>query len=230
MLYALRHPEALGALLVGFAVAVSVHAFVRGAVARGTRQTGLLARPGSPRDPRHQVDPFGLVALALAGACWMRPLEPGGRWGARRGARVVVALAGPAANLALGAGAFLAFRAAGGDGALAVLVGTRSAAEGSLFGSAGQQLLLAIAVANLVVGALELVPLPPLEGADVLFALVRPTPGWQRARYHLAERNWGVAIVLLLLLIPIAGNAPPLFLVIDAITHPIMTGLTGIPV
>lgn len=229
MLYALRHPSALGYLIVGFVVAVSVHAFVRGALARATGQLGALSRPVGARDPRAQVDPYGLVALVLAGACWMRPLEPPGRWHTNRGRRVLLALAGPLANLVVGAAAFMGFRALGGSGGLASLVGVRSELEGSLVGTVGQQVLLALAAMNLSLGVLELVPLPPLEGADVLFSLVRPSPGWQKARYHLSERNWGVAIVLLLLLLPIAGNAPPLFVLIDIVTHAITQGLSALP-
>ncbi|MHB2023473.1 MAG: hypothetical protein ACYCO3_09115 [Mycobacteriales bacterium] len=230
MLYALRHPAALGYLFVGFVVAVSIHALVRGVVARATGQLGALSRPVGARDPRHQVDPFGLVALVLAGACWMRPLEPPGRWRSARVRRITMALSGALSNLVLGAAAFVGFRALGGSGVLAAAVGIRSEVEGSLVGTAAQQALLALAAANLSLGLLELVPIPPLEGADVLFSLVRPTPGWQKVRYHLAERNWGVAIVLLLLLLPIAGNAPPLFVLIDLVGRAIMHGLSGFAV
>lgn len=230
MLYALRHPVALAGLVLGFVVAVSVHAWARGEMARRTNQTGLLSNPAGPRDPRRQVDPFGLVSLLLAGVGWMRPLEPSGRWRARRGRRVLLALSGPVANLIVGGGAFLAYRAVGGVGLgpLASEVGARDSLQGSLVGSGPEQMLAGIAFAGLAMAVLEVVPLPPLEGADILFSFVPPTPTWQRIRYHLAEQNWGVALVLLLMLLPIAGNGPPLLQLIDVVVRAITQGLDKI--
>jgi Zn-dependent protease len=228
MLYALRHPVALGGLALGFVVAVVVHAWARGELARRTRQTGLLSAPAGPRDARRQTDPFGLVALILAGVGWMRPLEPAGRWRAGRVRRIALALSGPVANLVVGSAAFLAYRAMGGSGPLAAAVGARSSLQGSLVGTAAEQLVAGIAFANLAMAVLEVVPIPPLEGADVLFSLVPPTPGWQRVRHYLAEQNWGVAVVLLLVLLPIAGNAPPLLELIDIVVRAVMNGLDRI--
>lgn len=235
MLYALRHPLDLGALAIGFLVAFSVHALVRGQLARWTGQTGALSRPIGARDPRHQIDPFGLVALVLAGVGWLRPLEPTGRWRARPLRRVSLAVSGPIANLIVGAAAFIGFRAFGGsaglaDARLAEALSAHSELQGELFGSHLQQLLLALAIANLALGVLSLLPIPPLEGGDVLFSFAPPSRNWQRLRYHLAEQNWGVAVVLLLLLLPIAGNAPPLLALIDVVVHAILGGLNQIAI
>ena len=80
---------------------------------------------------------------------------------------------------------------------------------------------------NVYVGALSLVPLPPLDGGRLLFALGPRTAGWQKAEYQLDERNIGVAVLLALLLIPLGGPQALLPTLLDTLAGPLVRLVTG---
>lgn len=175
-------------------------------------------------DPRLHLDPFGCVAAAISGLGWVKPVEVLDH--RRRGAALAVTLSGPAINLLLGAGLLLAFRASAGvgiNGGLASLLqhGT------SFSGAAGQIALLLAGASQLYLGALSLVPLPPLDGGRLLFALAPRTAGWQKAQHYLVEQNIGIAVLLALLLIPLGGPLPLLPQLLDTVLGPLITVLTG---
>jgi Zn-dependent protease len=92
-------------------------------------------------------------------------------------------------------------------------------------GSAGARCLLLVGVAALAVAILAVVPVPPLDGGRLLLALAPTTPGWQRAR-HYADQNWGIGILLVLLIIPFGARAPALLALIDAVGQPILHALS----
>jgi len=217
VLYALRHPLALIALLAGFLAGVIAHGVAQALVARRLGEPFL---GGGRRllDPRRHLDPFGAIAAALAGPGWGTSPELG-RLRMRSPRRYAGALlAGPLANLVLAAVGIGGFLLAGGAGF--VLDGSVVApgVRGSLLpGSAAQTVLLLFGVENLAMGLLSLVPLPPLDGGRALFALGPRSPGWQRAEYTLSEQNWGILAVLLLLVLPLAGALPPLLFLLDQV-------------
>ena len=47
-------------------------------------------------------------------------------------------------------------------------------------------------------------------------------PGARRIAYHLLEEAWGVAALLVLLLLPLGGNRPVLLAVLDAVGDPLL--------
>ena len=75
--------------------------------------------------------------------------------------------------------------------------------------------------------ALSLVPLPPLDGGRLLFALAPRSPGWQKAEYQLDERNIGIAVLLALLLIPLGGPQALLPVLLDTLAGPLLDRVTG---
>ncbi len=167
------------------------------------------------------------MAAAIAGVGWARPVEPPDR--RRRGALVAVLLSGAVANLVVGFAVLVAFRLAGGSvTGTTVLLLQRGVGEG-LFGG-GELLLrvlLMLGLMNVFVGALSLVPLPPLDGGRLLFALAPRTPGWQKAEYQLDERNIGIAVLLALLLIPLGGPQALLPVLLDTVVGPLADLVTG---
>jgi hypothetical protein len=84
--------------------------------------------------------------------------------------------------------------------------------------------LLGFAVVNIACGLLALVPIPPLELGIVVWGRMPRSPGARRLAYRLLEEQWGVAAVLLLLLLPLAGQQPVLLSVIDSVTKAIFGG------
>ena len=87
--------------------------------------------------------------------------------------------------------------------------------------------LFLVGCSLLYLGALSLVPLPPLPGGLLMLALAPRTPGWQKAEYQLVERNIGVAALLVLLLIPLGGSVPMLPKLLDIVLTPVVRVICG---
>ena len=235
MLYALAHPPSLLILLLSFVVAMTLHGWVASGVADRLGDRRPRAEGRLKPDPRHHLDPFGAVAAGLSGLGWAKPVETLGR---RRGAVFAVALAGPAVNVALGIGLLIGWRisygpaGAPGGGVLVQVVDQVGAAyflqHGFPLGLAPvSSALLLAGCSQLYLGVLSLVPVPPLDGGRLLFALAPRSQGWQKAEYHLVEQNIGIAVVLALLLIPLGGNVPLLPQLLDSLLRPLIRLLCG---
>jgi len=218
VLYALGAPLSFLLLVVAFVVSAVLAGWLSAlAAARvGLREPGRRAP-----DPRRQLDPFGCVAALLGGFGWARPVEVPSTY---RGARIALAvLCGPLVVLALGLGALAAFGAVHGGGTVSALLLQNGAGVLPL----AQEAWLLGGLMALYVGALSLVPLPPLPGGAALFAVAPRTLGWQKAHYQLAERNLGTAVLLALLLIPLGGSSPLLPTVLDRVLGPLVRVVSG---
>jgi Zn-dependent protease len=225
VLFALEHPASLGVLLVSFLVGLTAHGWVQCWVAErfGDRRPRLEGRLKA--DPRRHIDPFGGVAALLSGLGWALPVQVSDR--RRRGRLLAVTLSGPAVNVLLGIGALLVWRATSGPAD--VLVGGAASAlqHGLPTGYAPGYLLLLAGTSQLYLGALSLVPLPPLDGGRLLFGLAPRTQGWLRAEHQLVDRNIGVAALLALLIIPLGGPVPVLPQLLDTVLSPLVAALVG---
>ena len=222
MLYALGHPASFAVLLLAFVVAVTLHGWVQAlAAVRAGEREPLLPQRNRP-DPRRHVDPFGAIAGAVSGTGWSRQTELAPR--RSRGALVGVLLSGSVVNAVVGVGALLAYRLAGGPALLPSLEHLQRGGEGL---SLGLMALYLFGLSNVAVAALSLVPLPPLPGGRLLFALAPTSSGWQQARYRLQEQNIGTAVLLALLLIPLGGPQPLLPTVLDEVLSPLLRLLVG---
>lgn len=223
MLRALGDPLSFVLLLVFMLVAVVAHGWVQCLVADRTGDRRPRQERRITPDPRRHVDPFGAVAGLIAGFGWARPLEPAVRAG--RGPLVAVFLSGAALNVLLAAAGLVAFRAMSGTGvfgASALLL--QSGVQGL---PVAQIAALLFGMMNLYVAALSLVPIPPLDGGRLLFALAPRTSGWQKAEYHLVEQNFGLVAVLVLLLVPLGGPQALLPTVLDDVVSPFVRLVTG---
>ena len=163
------------------------------------------------------------MGAAVSGLGWGVPVEIPRR---HAGSAVLVALAGPAVNLALGAAALLTFGIVYGgvDIAAPSLLVQRGSESG---GQPVELALLLVGLSQLALGVLSLVPLPPLDGGRLLFALAPRSRGWQQAEYRLVEQNIGLAVVLALLIIPLGGPQPLLPQLLDLVLAPLTKVLTG---
>jgi Zn-dependent protease len=188
----LDEPQVFVALGIALFVAVMVHGLVQAYVASalGDRQPLAFGR-GRP-DPRRHFEPFGVVAMLIAGIGWGKavPLtEP--RFRGARGRYVLAVLSGPAANLLVGL-VFVAFWRA--------LDPVRVSGTDLVVRTFPSTLITFMAVINVYVGVLTLVPLPPLDGSRLLWLWAPRTPGWQKARYYLEEQNVGLLLCVALIL------------------------------
>ena len=228
MLYALGDPVSFVVLVLSFLVAATLHGWVQALVATRTGDRRPAAEGRTRPDPRRHVDPFGAVAAAIAGVGWARPVEPPDR--RRRGALVAVLLSGAVANLVVGAVLLLGVQAlTGGITGMTVQLLQYGVGRGIGGGDLLARALLMLGLMHVYVGALSLVPLPPLDGGRLLFALAPRSPGWQKAEHQLDERGIGIAVLLALLLIPLGGPQALLPVLLDTVVGPLADLVTGGP-
>jgi Zn-dependent protease len=208
VIFYLGQPSVLLGLALGLVTAVLVHNLAQALAARSTGDPAARMARQLTADPRRHFEPFGIIAMVVAGLGWGRPValtEP--RRGGRVGRYIATLLIGPLAAVALGV-VYL--------GLFALLRGDALVDPGFL-----ARVILTAGVVSFGVAVLHLVPLPPLDGARIMWALAPPTPGWQKARYNLEEQNYGLG-ALIVLLLPIFGNRGLVARIVDAVTDPIV--------
>lgn len=186
-------------------------------------------------DPRPHIrrEPFGMVVLpvlSVAMTGWpfgfaSAPYDP--HWAARHPRRAAwMSLAGPAANLALVAIAMGALRAGVAAGVFEAPEAVRfgHVAEAGALASASIWPALAFLLGvffsmNLVLGALNLIPLPPLDGSGAV-PLLLP----ERAALRYQQFLWGQPMLgwigLLVAWRIFDGVFPPIFLFFVNLLHP----------
>jgi hypothetical protein len=227
VIYALGQPSILLGLLAGFLLGVPLRAALQRLVTRpgGLRRRGRLSAVGHRRTrlgwPGY-LDPYGAVAALLSGVGW------GPRVEARRtpSTDVLMLLSALAAHGALTALGLAGFVAAGGELAQLTGLDVSLVLHGTLHTSFFlRNLTLGFAMINLACGVLALVPIPPLELGVILWSRLPRSPQARRIAYRVLEEQWGVAVILVLLLLPLAGQPPALLAVINAIARPILDAL-----
>ena len=117
-------------------------------------------------NPLKHLDPFGTIMLIIAGFGWAKPVmvNPMNMRGNPRTSMAIVAIAGPLSNLIMAGMAAIFFRLGFVD-------------LNSLFlGNAGSfslaNLLVQFLYINLALAFFNLIPVPPLDGSKILFAIL----------------------------------------------------------
>lgn len=200
----LSNPVALIALAIAFIIAVTFHEFMHAYVAErlGDATARLLGR--LTLNPLAHLDPIGTIFLVLFRFGWGKPVPVNYNrlQGGRRGG-AAVAFAGPATNFVIAAIFALPLRFGAGQ----------------VFGPDYELILEYIVYFNVLLGIFNLVPIPPLDGSNILYAFVP----------YRVSMNWGqfqqVGPFLLLVIFwatPVAG------FVLGTLTSRITAFLVGV--
>jgi Zn-dependent protease len=211
-------PETLVAvaifLLVGFPVHEFSHALVAYRLGDGTaKMFGRLTL-----NPIVHLDPFGsllLVASALLGGFiigWAKPtpVNPSMLRGGRR-AEAWVAAAGPVSNLVMAIAGAIVFRV------LDAIVGPGAPGFVVFIGN----VTLWFVFINLALFIFNLIPIPPLDGSKVMFALMNPQTVWQ-IRPKLEQ--WGFLILVVVMFVPVINGTS----IGGQVLFPVLDGLLSV--
>lgn len=169
-------PRLIAVALIIF-IAFPVHEFAHAAaaVALGDETPRRMGR--YTLNPLVHIDPLGAVLIAFTGFGWAKPVQ----WNPRnisidpKLGSIIVSLAGPLSNLALALIASILFRMVGSD-----LVAT---------------LLYNFIYINVLLFVFNLIPIPPLDGSHVLFALL---PG-DHYKLQMQLSQYGFLILMLVI-------------------------------
>ncbi len=178
---------AIGAILL---LALPIHELAHAvtAVALGDDTPQLQGR--LTLNPLRHLDPMGALLILLTGFGWARPVQwnPRNIRGDVRTASVLIAVAGPLSNLLMAVLSML-------------LLGSFLESLPPM----AAQFLYWFASINVLLAVFNLIPVPPLDGSHVLFALL-PGDTW-RLRAQLAQ--FGMLIVFgIVFLLPQVIRAP----------------------
>lgn len=174
-------------LLVGFPVHEFAHALVAYRLGDGTAK--LFGR--LTLNPIAHFDPLGALMLAISALSgtgflfgWAKPTPVNAaNLRDRRNGEVAVALAGPLSNLLMAAAGALVYRLVTAGAAIPDQIAI---------------LLFLFIVFNVGLAVINLIPIPPLDGAALLFRFLPYETAW-RIRPVLAQ--WGIAILLVIVLV-----------------------------
>ena len=173
--------------LVAVLICLTVHETCHGLAALALGDPTAKRMHRLSLNPLRHIDWFGFAMLALAGFGWAKPVpvDPSYFKKPKLG-MALTALAGPASNLLL---------------ALALLLATRL-----LFSVTSSafllELLVRTAILSVGLGIFNLIPIPPLDGSKVLFALL---PDRQYALLMRYER-YGMFLLLALVMLGAGGS------------------------
>jgi hypothetical protein len=217
VLFALRQPATLLGLVLGYAVGLIALTAVVRRFERATQRGLRGARPFW--HPHTWADPYAGVAAALAGVGWAPRAEIRRGFGSSERRRLwTVAVLSVLVPGLLAAAGFAAYAASTSSDLLAyfstipVLHGTQFLADTTL-----RRVELGFGTENLALAALSVIPIPPLATGVALWSTAPRSPGTRRLAAHLLEEQWGIGAVLVLLVVPLAGEQPALLQLVASI-------------
>jgi Zn-dependent protease len=176
--------ERLLAGIIALVVGLTFHEFSHAAVAdsMGDRRPRAMGR--LTLNPIAHVDPIGALMLVVAGFGWAKPVmvNPAALRGGRQ-SMAFVAFAGPIANVAVAVAFSIVFR-----------VMELAGVDSRFF----LNLVALIVQLNVLLAIFNLIPIPPLDGYNVLLAYLPPRQAVTLQQYA----PYGVIVLLLLIFIP----------------------------
>jgi Zn-dependent protease len=201
--------------------AITLHEAAHGYVARYFGDMTAHAQGRISLNPLRHIDPIGTVVVPLLFLMlspflfgWAKPVPV--NYSALRNPRphmAWVAAAGPLANLAMAllwavvlrlaigmtdrAEAWTDLAQRGTAGVARVAINQGSGIAEFVVGAAAAGIIV-----NLILMLLNLLPIPPLDGGRIVTSLLPNRAAWRFAKLE----AWGVPLLLLLMLVPVAGS------------------------
>jgi len=209
----LNDPAALIGILIALLVGITFHEFMHAFVADQLGDHRPRAMGRVSLNPTDHIDPVGALFFVIAGFGWGKPvqvnpyaLRPG------RVGMAYVAAAGPLANLVAASVVAVLFRGL-------VLAGVITGPDDFAW-----VLLITVVQFNIILGLFNLLPIPPLDGYNLVLPFLPADVAMTIQRYA----PYGIMVLLLLVLLPqITGGVSPLGWLADA-ANTITAVLTGI--
>jgi len=199
ILEAINNPPQFIALISALVIGLTCHEFAHAWTANRLGDPTAAELGRLTLDPRRHIDPLGALVFLLVGFGWAKPV-PINPYRLSHRQILLVALAGPATNIALATLAALLLRpvqllpeglAAVGTGALAFFL-----------------------FLNVILAVFNMIPVPPLDGWKVAMGLV---PDATAMRMRAFEYGPGQMLLLLLIVAGrvLPGGLDPIHLLID---------------
>jgi hypothetical protein len=218
VLFALGQPATLLGLLVAFLLGSFLQTVAQRIVVGGRR---------SLRGMTHAqlwLDPYAVVSAVLGGAGWAPRQDLDRR---RPSLPLLLTVVSVVVETVLAVIGGAGFKAAGGTRNILMFASTVDVIHGHqlIVTSFAQRFALGFGVESLACAVLALVPIPPLPLGVWLWSALPRSDGSRRLAYRLLEEQWGILVILVLLLIPLAGQQPALLALIAAVADPILHAL-----
>lgn len=197
------NPNIFVGFLLAIIIGITVHEFMHAYTAHklGDDTARLLGR--LTLNPLAHFDIFGTLLLVLAGFGYGKPVPVNEARLRGAFASSMVSLAGPLSNFAIAAVCAIPLR-----------LGTAET-----LGTNYEEILTVVVYFNCLLGIFNLIPIPPLDGSNVLFGLLPPKQQWDLRPYL----QYGPMLLLLLLLF----GGQILFPLVQIPTQAIFSALTG---
>jgi Zn-dependent protease len=163
-------------------------------------------------NPLVHIDPLGAILIVLVGFGWAKPtpVNPLNLRGGRQG-EAIVAFAGPASNLVLAAAAALPLR---------YVIATDMVLPGLVVNTLQTFILI-----NILLLIFNLLPIPPLDGSKVAFALMDRRTEMQ---WRPVLEQYGFLILIAVAFLPILPGGSILDVVFRTLVRPIFGFLVGV--
>ena len=178
--------------VVGVFLCLSVHETCHGLAAYALGDPTAKREHRLSLNPLHHIDWLGFASMLLLGFGWAKPVPVNPNYFKKpKQGMALTALAGPVSNFLL---------------ALLMLLAARIFCDVAAYSEANQRILdflLMVALLSIGLGLFNLLPIPPLDGSKVLFAVLPDGAYNQLMRYE----RYGMLLLFALVFFDVGSSA-----------------------
>jgi len=184
-------------MAVPFLLAITCHEVAHGYVAYMLGDPTAKSQGRLTLNPLKHLDPLGVVAFVIAKIGWAKPVPVDSRYFKNpRRDMMYVAVAGPAVNFALAIVFSFLYK-----WMVAYAMQDVEGSSASMVIPPIISMLEAGVVVNLILGVFNLLPIPPLDGSNILAGLLPPQSAYSYMRFS----KYGFILIILLAVTGILG-------------------------